>query len=107
MILGYAFLFKDDTVCSGIKDTLVILTPMFRQKWYLEICLFCHYNIYQNLFSNHQVALFKFVRMAGDLLPASLYVPYINMLTGLSYGSQNANHCFNLLKMNGNLSYLM
>ena len=32
MILGYAFLFKDDTVCSGIKDTLVILTPVFRQK---------------------------------------------------------------------------
>ena len=48
-----------------------------------------------------QVALYKFVRMAGDLLPAALYVPYINMLTGLASTCKSAEHCYNLLKMNG------
>ncbi|XP_052238220.1 nuclear pore complex protein Nup205-like isoform X2 [Dreissena polymorpha] len=51
-----------------------------------------------------QVALYKFVRMAGDLLPATLYVPYIKMLTGLASTTQSAQHCYNLLKMNGNTS---
>lgn len=54
-----------------------------------------------------QVALFKFVRMAGDLLPAPLYVPYINMLIGLANSTQNAQHCFNLLKMNGKSVFLL
>ncbi|PIK50509.1 putative nuclear pore complex protein [Apostichopus japonicus] len=39
--------------------------------------------------------------MAGDLLPPSLYVPYLEMLRGLSNGKQSASCCFNLLKMNG------
>ena len=39
--------------------------------------------------------------MAGDLLPASLYVPYINMLTGLANNNPCAHHCYNLLKING------
>ncbi|KAJ8314739.1 hypothetical protein KUTeg_006889 [Tegillarca granosa] len=48
-----------------------------------------------------QVSLNKFVRLAGDLLPPSLYIPYINMLTGLSSNQQSAHHCFDLLKTNG------
>ncbi|XP_070580305.1 nuclear pore complex protein Nup205-like [Ptychodera flava] len=48
-----------------------------------------------------QVTLFKFVRLAGDLLPPSLYIPYIEMLTGLANGPQCAFYCFNLLKSNG------
>ncbi|KAL3882663.1 hypothetical protein ACJMK2_028981 [Sinanodonta woodiana] len=48
-----------------------------------------------------QVALHKFVRMAGDLLPASLYVPYVTMLEGLATGPHCSQHCFNLLKING------
>ncbi|XP_025098310.1 nuclear pore complex protein Nup205-like isoform X3 [Pomacea canaliculata] len=48
-----------------------------------------------------QVALFKFVRLAGDLLPAPLFVPYLQMLTGLASSPQCAQHAFNLLKMNG------
>ncbi|XP_055955132.1 nuclear pore complex protein Nup205 [Patella vulgata] len=48
-----------------------------------------------------QVALYKFVRLAGDLLPAPLYVPYIKMITGLANSPQCAQHCFNLLKING------
>ncbi|XP_002740701.1 nuclear pore complex protein Nup205 [Saccoglossus kowalevskii] len=50
---------------------------------------------------HRQVSLYKFVRIAGDLLPPSLYVPYIKMLTGLANGPQCAHHCFNLLKANG------
>ncbi|XP_076311365.1 nuclear pore complex protein Nup205 isoform X1 [Tachypleus tridentatus] len=48
-----------------------------------------------------QVSLYKFVRLAGDLLPASLFVPYMKMLTSLSGSPSCAHHCFNLLKMNG------
>nr|KAG5691714.1 hypothetical protein BaRGS_010217 [Batillaria attramentaria] len=48
-----------------------------------------------------QVALFKFVRLAGDLLPAPLFVPYLRMLIGLASSPQCAQHAFNLLKMNG------
>ncbi|CAH1799487.1 unnamed protein product [Owenia fusiformis] len=48
-----------------------------------------------------QISLFKFVRLAGDLLPPSLYIPYIEMLTGLANGPQCAHHCFNLLKTSG------
>ena len=47
-----------------------------------------------------QVALYKFVRLAGDLLMPSLYVPYINMLAGLADTPKAAVHCFSLLKQN-------
>lgn len=48
-----------------------------------------------------QISLFKFVRLAGDMLLPPLYIPYISMLTGLANGTQCAHQCFNLLKMNG------
>lgn len=48
-----------------------------------------------------QVALYKFVRLAGDLLMPSLYVPYVKMLTGLADTPNAAPHCFSLLKLNG------
>jgi len=48
-----------------------------------------------------QVALYKFVRLAGDLLMPSLYVPYVQMLTGLADTPTAAPHCFSLLKLNG------
>ncbi|XP_033629784.1 nuclear pore complex protein Nup205-like [Asterias rubens] len=51
--------------------------------------------------SPRQASLFKFIRMAGDLLPPSLYVSYMEMLCGLANGEESAHHCFNLLKMNG------
>lgn len=47
------------------------------------------------------VSLFKFVRMAGDMVPPSLFVPYVTMLANLSSCSQSARYCFNLLKQNG------
>ncbi|CAG5133814.1 unnamed protein product [Candidula unifasciata] len=48
-----------------------------------------------------QIALFKFVRVAGDLLPAPLFLPYVHMLTGLATGPQCSHHCFSLLRTNG------
>jgi len=49
-----------------------------------------------------QISLYKFVRLAGDLLMPSLFVPYITMLAGLADSNGSAPYCFNLLKMNAN-----
>ncbi|MGH0127994.1 UNVERIFIED_CONTAM: hypothetical protein FKN15_028574 [Acipenser sinensis] len=48
-----------------------------------------------------QVVLSKFVRQMGDLLPSTLYIPYLSMLKGLANGPQCAHYCFSLLKVNG------
>ncbi|RZF40837.1 hypothetical protein LSTR_LSTR003347 [Laodelphax striatellus] len=47
-----------------------------------------------------QVSLFKFVRQSGDLLPPTLFVPYMKMLASLSSSQQAARQCFTLLKLN-------
>jgi nuclear pore complex protein Nup205 len=47
------------------------------------------------------VSLYKFIRLAGDLLMPSLYTPYVSMLVSLSSHPATALHCFNLLKLNG------
>ncbi|CAG2238144.1 NUP192 [Mytilus edulis] len=60
-----------------------------------------HESVYHYRSPQKQVSLNKFIRLAGDLLPPSLYVPYINMLTGLASNTQSALHCFELLKANG------
>ncbi|KAI4469452.1 nuclear pore complex protein [Holotrichia oblita] len=44
------------------------------------------------------VSLFKFVKLAGDMIPATLFVPYLNMLASLSNCQQAARYCFNMLK---------
>ena len=51
-----------------------------------------------------QIALYKFVRLAGDLLMPSLFVPYVTMLTGLADSPASAPHCFKLLKLNSSSS---
>ncbi|XP_076125635.1 nuclear pore complex protein Nup205 [Alosa pseudoharengus] len=48
-----------------------------------------------------QVVLSKFVRQMGDMLPATLYIPYLRMLKGLANGPQCSHYCFSLLKTNG------
>ncbi|CAL8262242.1 unnamed protein product [Merluccius merluccius] len=48
-----------------------------------------------------QVVLSKFVRQMGDLLPSTLYIPYLRMLKGLANGPQCSHYCFSLLKTNG------
>ncbi|MEJ1280778.1 nucleoporin 205 [Cricetulus griseus] len=47
------------------------------------------------------VVLSKFVRQMGDLLPPTIYIPYLKMLQGLANGPQCAHYCFSLLKVNG------
>ncbi|XP_075711967.1 nuclear pore complex protein Nup205 isoform X2 [Rhinoderma darwinii] len=48
-----------------------------------------------------QVLLSKFVRQISDLLPPTLYIPYLKMLQGLATGPQCAHYCFSFLKANG------
>lgn len=48
--------------------------------------------------SSRSVCLFKFMRLAGDLLPQTLFIPYLKMLAGLSGNPQAARNAFNLLK---------
>ncbi|XP_063977715.1 nuclear pore complex protein Nup205 [Diachasmimorpha longicaudata] len=50
---------------------------------------------------SRQVALFKFVRLAGEILPAGLLVPYLRMIAALASSPQAARHAFNFLKPNG------
>ncbi|XP_055523518.1 nuclear pore complex protein Nup205 [Wyeomyia smithii] len=54
--------------------------------------------------SSRSVCLFKFIRLAGELLPPILFIPYLKMLAGLSSSSQSARNAFNLLKQGGGAS---
>lgn len=47
------------------------------------------------------ISLFKFVRLAGEILPATLFVPYLNFLASISTCPQASRYCFNLLKQTG------
>lgn len=46
-------------------------------------------------------SLFKFIKLAGEFLPITLFVPYLKMLGSLASTQQSARHCFNLLKSSG------
>lgn len=52
----------------------------------------------------HRRQLAKFVRLAGDLLQAPLFVPYVSALSSLARSRISAQHCFQLLKSNGHLA---
>ncbi|XP_048265834.1 nuclear pore complex protein Nup205 isoform X3 [Bombus terrestris] len=56
---------------------------------------------YINRLPSRQVALFKFVRLAGEILPAGLFVPYLKMIASLASSTQAARQAFNFLKPNG------
>ncbi|KOX72429.1 hypothetical protein WN51_01529 [Melipona quadrifasciata] len=56
---------------------------------------------YINRLPSRQVALFKFVRLAGEILPAGLFVPYLKMIASLASSPQAARQAFNFLKPNG------
>ncbi|KAK4319740.1 hypothetical protein Pmani_009395 [Petrolisthes manimaculis] len=47
-----------------------------------------------------QMQLFKFVRLPGDYLPPSLFVPYISLLTSLATTPRSAQYVYNFLRMN-------
>ncbi|KAB0795840.1 hypothetical protein PPYR_09901 [Photinus pyralis] len=48
--------------------------------------------------SPRSISLNRFVQMAGESIPSSLFVPYLDMLSSLAGYQQSARHCFNLLK---------
>ncbi|XP_011172617.2 nuclear pore complex protein Nup205 [Solenopsis invicta] len=50
---------------------------------------------------SRQVALFKFIRLAGEILPAGLFVPYMKMIASLASSPQAARYAFNFFKPNG------
>lgn len=54
--------------------------------------------------TSRSVSLFKFIRLAGDLLPATLLVPYLRMLYGLSSCEKASRNTFNLLKQGSGIS---
>ena len=54
-----------------------------------------------------QVALFKFVRLAGEILPAGLFVPYLKMIASLAASTQAARQAFNFLKPNGKTNFIL
>lgn len=54
--------------------------------------------------SSRSVCLFKFIRLAGELLPPTLFIPYLKMLAGLSGNPASARNAFNLLKQGGAVS---
>lgn len=47
------------------------------------------------------MALYKLIRLAGDLLQPSLYIAYANMLCGLANGKRAAHQALTLLKKKG------
>ncbi|CAG0902070.1 unnamed protein product, partial [Darwinula stevensoni] len=50
--------------------------------------------------SSRQIALVKFVRLAGDLVPPALFVSYVDMLASLAASPKAAPKAFQLLKLN-------
>ncbi|KAF6214486.1 hypothetical protein GE061_009229 [Apolygus lucorum] len=47
-------------------------------------------------------ALYTFVVQTSEVLPSTLFVPYVKMLTSLSSSPRGAQQCFHLLKNNDN-----
>ncbi|XP_034102532.1 nuclear pore complex protein Nup205 [Drosophila albomicans] len=54
--------------------------------------------------TSRAISLFKFIRLASDLLPQTLFKSYLNMIAGLTRSEFSARCAFNLLKNSPNLS---
>ncbi|KAM7343656.1 nuclear pore complex protein Nup205 [Cochliomyia hominivorax] len=54
--------------------------------------------------TTRSVSLFKFIRLAGELLPTTLFVPYLKMIAGLASCERSARCTFNLLKQAAGLT---
>lgn len=92
------------TVCRAFEMLLLTVGKLYA-KDKLDLGLSLEYWGPMELPTNYQrnssrsVSLFKFIRLAGELLPPTLFVPYLKMLAGLAGGcQQSALNAFNLLK---------
>ena len=54
--------------------------------------------------TTRSVSLFKFIRLAGELLSPSLFVPYLKMIAGLTCCQRSARNAYNLLKQASGLT---
>ncbi|XP_054727442.1 nuclear pore complex protein Nup205 [Anastrepha obliqua] len=54
--------------------------------------------------TTRSVSLFKFIRLAGELLPSTLFVSYLKMIAGLTSCERSARNTFNLLKQASGLT---
>lgn len=87
-----------------VVRVLYFLSPNQNIHYPFGVC--CHPQntvrfLFKRLPFSFQVVLSKFVRQMGDLLPSTIYIPYLKMLRGLASGPQCAHYCFSLLKVNG------
>nr|CAD7434744.1 unnamed protein product [Timema monikensis] len=80
----------------SLQAAVVTILRLLRERTHL-----CNWNVESG------VVLFKFVRMAGEMLPPTLFVPYLKMLRSLASSPQCSRYAFNMLKENSsnNLSY--
>lgn len=91
------------TVCRAFEMLLLTVGKLYA-KDKLQLGLSLDYWGPMELPTNYQrsssrsVSLFKFIRLAGELLPPTLFVPYLKMLAGLANSQQSAQNAFNLLK---------
>lgn len=92
-------------------ETLLLIVGKLYSNDQLGLCLDLEYwgpmeipGNYQHRTSTRSVSLFKFIRLAGELLPPMLLIPYLKMLAGLSSCQQSARNAFNLLKQGSNIS---
>lgn len=92
-------------------ETLLLIAGKLYSGDQLNLCLDLEYwgpmeipANYQTRASNRSVSLFKFIRLAGELLPPILLIPYLKMLAGLASCQQSARNAFNLLKQGSNIS---
>lgn len=92
-------------------ETLLLIVGKLYSNDQLGLCLDLEYwgpmetpGNYHHRTSTRSVSLFKFIRLAGELLPPMLLIPYLKMLAGLSSCQQSARNAFNLLKQGSNIS---
>lgn len=94
-------------LCRNFEMLLLSVGKLYENDK-LELCLGLEY--WESMEMSHQkatsrsVSLFKFIRLAGELLPTILFVPYLKMLSGLASSQQSARNAFNLLKQGSGVS---
>ena len=97
---------------NHFKYLMLTVAELYREdplKLDLVMDYWCHHSdsshasapAFINRLPSRQVALFKFVRLAGEILPAGLFVPYLKMIASLASSPPAARQAFNFLKPNG------